>query len=137
MTAGEHELIALGDSDRTVAKDDDIRGRTVIDVGGEEIGKIDDLLIDAEEQKVRFLIVASGGFLGIGEQKSYIPVDAVASVDDDRVRIDQSRERLRSAPVYDPDLINDVAYNEDVFAFYGLEPFWSAGYTYPTYPFYR
>jgi len=137
MTADDHELVALGDSGKTLTEDDDIRGRDVKDAGGEDIGKVDDLLIDTAEGRVRFLIVASGGFLGLGEQKSYIPVDAVSDVTKDEVRVDQSRERLRTAPAYDPDLINDVTYNESVFGYYGLAPFWSAGYAYPAYPFYR
>ena len=137
MNVNEHELIALGDSDKTLAKEDDIRGRDVKDVGGEDLGKVDDLLVDTAEEKVRFLVVGSGGFLGLGEQKSYIPVDAVTDVTEREVRIDQSREKLRSAPAYDPELINDVAYNEDVFGYYGLAPFWSAGYVYPMYPFHR
>lgn len=137
MNAKEHELVAIGDSGQTVADEDDIRGRDVKDVSGEDIGKVDDLLIDTTERKVRFLVVASGGFLGLGEHRSYIPVDAVAGVDDDAVRIDQSREKLRSAPAYDPELINDERYNTDVFGYYGLAPFWSAGYVYPAYPYGR
>lgn len=137
MAAMENELVALGDSDKTIAREDDIRGRSVKDADGEDLGKVDDLLVDTTEEKVRFLVVASGGFLGLGEQKSYVPVDAVTSVGEDTVQIDQSRERLRTAPAYDPELVNDTTYNENVFGYYGLAPFWSAGYMYPTYPYYR
>ncbi|WP_298868363.1 PRC-barrel domain-containing protein [Microbacterium sp.] len=137
MNAMEHELVALTHSDQTIAQDDDIRGRIVKDAGGEEIGKVDELLIDSIEGKVRFLVVASGGFLGLGEQKSYIPVDSVSGVSADDVHIDQSSKQLRKAPAYDPELINDPAYNEDVYGFYGLAPFWAAGYAYPSYPYYR
>lgn len=34
-----------------------------------------DLLIDDQEHKVRFLLVEHGGFIGLGETKSFIPVD--------------------------------------------------------------
>ncbi|UWF77301.1 PRC-barrel domain-containing protein [Microbacterium neungamense] len=135
MDTPQHELVSLADSDRTVAEEDDIRGRTVRDPDGEEIGKVEDLLVDTEENKVRFLVVASGGFLGLGEHRSYIPVDAVTGIRDDEVRIDQSRERLAGAPGYDPELINDREYNEGVFGYYGYTPFWAAGYVYPAYPY--
>lgn len=131
-----HELVALGDSEESIAISDDIRGRHVKDADGEDLGSVDDLLIDTTERKVRFVIVASGGFLGLGAQKSYIPVEAVVGVGDDIVHIDQSRDRVRTAPAYDPELINDPTYNEGVLEYYGLAPFWSAGYVYPTYPYY-
>ena len=84
MNTAAPELIALGDSDLILAReDDDIRGRTVRDSSGGEVGEVDDLLIDTQDERVRFLVVASGGFLGIGAEKSYIPVDAVVGVDEE------------------------------------------------------
>lgn len=72
------QLLKLGDTGKTVAdKSEDIRGYSVRTASGKEIGEIDELLVDAAEEKVRFLIVASGGFLGIGKDKTFIPVDAV------------------------------------------------------------
>ena len=55
-------LITLGDQGNTIADPtQDIRGRTVIDADGTKIGRIADLLVDLEEQKVRFLRVEDGG----------------------------------------------------------------------------
>lgn len=133
----DNEIVPLHDSDQTIAADDDIRGRTVRDAGGEEVGEVENLLIDTTERKVRFLVVASGGFLGLGEHRSFIPIDAVTGVDDDEVRIDQSREQMAGAPAYDPELINDREYNENVLGYYGYTPFWAAGYAYPAFPYYR
>ncbi len=41
---------------------DDIRGCKVYDSSGQEIGKVDDLIVDESERKVRFMQVGSGGF---------------------------------------------------------------------------
>jgi sporulation protein YlmC with PRC-barrel domain len=58
-------LVRLSDTELTVADPAaDMRNRKVVDRDGEEIGEVDDLLIDAPEKRVRFLEVASGGFLG-------------------------------------------------------------------------
>jgi hypothetical protein len=55
-------LVRLSNTDLTVAdRADDIRGLDVLDISGEELGEVDDLLIDNAERKVRFLEVASGG----------------------------------------------------------------------------
>ena len=57
------QLVKPGDTGKTVAdKNEDIRGYTVRTASGEEIGKVDDLLV-----------VASGGFLGIGRTRRSSP----------------------------------------------------------------
>lgn len=130
-------LVKLTDTDETIiSSDEDIRGRHVKDKSGEDLGKVDELLIDTTENKVRFLIVASGGFLGLGEQKSFIPVDAVTQVQDEEVRIDQTRERVAGAPAYDPELVEVEGFYNDIYGYYGYTPYWGAGYLYPGYPYY-
>ena len=81
-------LIKLGDTDLTVASpDEDIRGRSVIDSAGKKIGEVSALIIDDTEARVRFMQVATGGFLGIGDKHFLIPVDAITSIDKDNVYI--------------------------------------------------
>lgn len=75
---GTATLRRLSDSSLTVANpDDDIRRRKVADRNGDECGEIDDLKIDDREQRVGFMRVGTGGFLGIGETKLTIPIDAM------------------------------------------------------------
>jgi len=113
---------------------EDIRGRKVVDTKGEDVGDVDDLMIDDTEKKVRFLRVASGGFLGMGAQKFLIPVDAIKHIRDDKVVINHDREKIATSPAYDPDVVNERYYN-DVYGYYGYRPFWGAGYMYPGYPY--
>ncbi len=115
-------------------KAEDIRGRKVVDAAGEEIGKIDALLVDDQENKVRFLRVASGGFLGMGKSKVLIPVEAIKKIVEDVVRIDQTRDHVSNAPGYDPDLVDD-RYFDGLYDHYGYQPYWGAGYVYPAYPY--
>jgi sporulation protein YlmC with PRC-barrel domain len=133
MTGNESStLYTLGDRGQTVSGSaNDVRGREVKDKDGAGIGKVVDLLIDEQENKVRFLLVEHGGFLGFGEQKTLIPVDAVTTVTEDEVHIDQSGERIKSAPGYDPDLVNDRPYHSGLYDYYGYAPYWGAGYMYP------
>ena len=130
------KLHPLEESDLTTREPaEDVRSRKVVDAGGDEIGKVDDLLIDEDERRVRFLRVASGGFLGIGQDHVLIPIDAIASITDDTVHIDQTREHVAGAPRYQPDLVSE--YVRSVYGYYGLQPFWGAGYHYPTHPYFR
>ncbi len=131
-------LTKLKDSGHTVAHpDEDVRGRTVKDKAGDDLGKVDDLLIDTADRKVRFLVVEAGGFLGIGETESFIPVDAITQITPDEVKIDQSRDRVAGAPRYDPNLaVEENDYYESLYSYYGFTPFWGAGYVYPGFPYY-
>ncbi len=112
-------LSKLSDTNMTVkTTDEDIRGRNVKDKDGDDVGKVDDLLIDDRDQKVRFMQVESGGFLGLGETKSFIPVDAITRITEDDVFINQSRAHVAGAPRYDPGLA-EQDYYRNVYGYYG------------------
>jgi sporulation protein YlmC with PRC-barrel domain len=129
-------LRTIGDDNlETSNPAEDVRGRKVVDRAGEDIGHVEDLLVDDREHKVRFLRVAAGGFLGLGEAKFLIPVDAITKVDDKTVHVDQTRDHVASGPRYDPKLI-DEPYLNSVYGHYGYGPYWGAGYLYPMFPFY-
>ncbi len=113
----------------------DIRSRKIEDANGESLGKIEGLLIDDQENKVRFLRVASGGFLGVGQDTALIPVEAITKIGKDVVRVNQTRERISAAPTYNPSLIDDRYYT-GLYGYYGYGPYWAAGYAYPSYPYY-
>lgn len=130
-------LVKLSDSGQILADPaEDIRDRQVRDRDGNDIGKIDDLLIDGEHRKVRFLIVEHGGILGFGTTPSFIPVDAVIRIEDEAVHVNESGDRVAGAPRYDPDL-RDRPDFENLYGYYGYAPFWAPGYVYPGYPYYR
>ena len=124
----DSRLIKLGRSNLIVDDPrDDVRGRQVVTVDGEKLGEVDDLLVDKAEGTVRFLEVGSGGFLGIGEHKSLIPVDAVTSVDEYHVYIDRSRDHVAAAPAYHPQVVATDPYLNDIYEHYGYAPPWVPG----------
>lgn len=130
-------LVRLANTDDTIASgDDDIRGRRVLDKTGQDLGKIDALLVDQDAQKVRFIEVATGGFLGIGKEKSLIPVDAITHIGDDIVQLDQSSETVAGAPSYDPEVVENTngEYLAGAYGYYGMMPYWGLGYRSPMYP---
>ena len=105
----------------------------MVDKNNKPIGKIDALLLDEKEQKIRFLEVASGGFLGLGEAKSFIPVDAITKLTDDVVHINQTAEHVAGAPAYDPALANQTHFYDNTYGYYGVMPFWGMNYIYPNF----
>jgi sporulation protein YlmC with PRC-barrel domain len=122
--------LMLGDTEQ------DVRGRKVIDRFGHEIGTVSALFIDRPEQKLRMLEVSAGGFLGVGARHVLLPVDAITAIAEREVHVNQSREHVVKSPAYDPSLIERPAagYWEPFYGYYGLSPYWSAGYMYPHFP---
>ncbi|MEO8748786.1 MAG: PRC-barrel domain-containing protein [Allobranchiibius sp.] len=110
---------------------DDMRGRKVTDKDGKDIGKVHDVFVDDRERKARFLLVEHGGFLGMGEKKSFIPVDAISRTTSDDVYIRDTGDHIAEAPGYDPGLVNDRSYQSSMYDYYDCVPYWSAGYSYP------
>ncbi len=92
LADGATKLVALTRSRLDVADPRD-------DVRGEEVGTVDDLLIDNDQHKVPILEIEHGGILGIGADYYLVPVGAVARVTPDEVHIDGERARLRTSPV--------------------------------------
>lgn len=130
------KLVRLSDTNLSLERAaEDVRGCKVRDAQGDQIGHVDDLMIDDAQKKVRFLVVAAGGFLGIGEKRFWIPVDAVTAVTEEEVAVDSTVEHIKSAPVYDPEVVPSPPYVNDVYEYYGIAPYWGAGYIYPPYPY--
>jgi sporulation protein YlmC with PRC-barrel domain len=135
MTDRTRTLVRLSDSQQTIADPaEDVRGRTVRDHDGEEVGKVEDLLIDPHAREVRFLRVEHGGILGFGATPSFVPVDAVARITDDEVHLARAGQDIAGAPAYDPDLVDQRPYFESLYGYYGYMPYWSPGYMYPGFP---
>lgn len=137
VTDRSQTLVRLADVDWTLASDsEDIRGRKVVDEGGDEIGEVSDLMVDQDEHKVRFMLISSGGFLGLGKTHTMIPIDAISRIDEDEVTLNRTRDFIAQAPMYDPDVVPQTDYWTNMYGYYGATPYWAPGYTYPGYPYY-
>jgi hypothetical protein len=62
------------------------------------MGSVEDLYVDRQEREVRFLEVGAGGFLGIGEKRFLVPVEAVTKVSEDRVTVEPDRTEKAEGP---------------------------------------
>jgi sporulation protein YlmC with PRC-barrel domain len=123
-------LVRLSDSEFILEdKTQDIRGLDVYDKDGDEIGTVDGLYVDEEERKVRFLDVAAGGFLGLGEKHFLVPAEAVREVNEDGVVVDHSREKVAGSPPFDTSVVPQAPYQRGIYGYYGYAR--SGGRAYP------
>ena len=112
-------MVLLSDSVYLVIDpDQDVRGRKVLDRDGNEIGEVDDLIIDGE-QKVRLLRVKHGGLFGVGATPLFIPVEAIARVTGEEVAVSRSRVQMAAAPQYDPTVVDGDSYFAELYRYYG------------------
>ena len=104
-------------------------GDKVVDVTGNEVGKIEELMIDVINGQVAYAVLSFGGFLGIGDKLFAIPWSRL-SVDEasHRFVINVTKETLENAPGFDkdnwPDL-DDLDYANGVYNHYGAQPYWT------------
>ncbi len=135
MDKNAARLLKLSDSTLTLERpEEDLRGKAIFDSDGEQIGKVDDLFVDEQERKARFLLIHSGGFLGLGSEHFLVPIDAIEKVDSNGVHLAHDVEHIAGAPKYDPAIVDDQYYT-NVYGYYGYGPYWGPGYMYPAYPF--
>ena len=100
--------------------------RTVVDVDGEVLGSISDLMLDLERGCVAYAIVATGGFAGIGERLFAVPWGVLRAAGQDFV-LECRRAALETAPAFDRDhwpLTPAHWWHERVHAHYHSRPYW-------------
>ena len=121
------------------SQEDDVRGMGVVDLNGHRLGDVDDLVVDKQHCRARLLVVTSGGLLGLPPTQRLIPVDAVTRIDD-RVHVNQSlgHNRGDASPLetgqqaeYDRQLAEAPPPYAEVYAHFGVTPFWAMDYITP------
>jgi sporulation protein YlmC with PRC-barrel domain len=76
-------------------------GASVKNAQGENLGKIDELVIDPQDARIKAAVVSIGGLLGIGAKSVAVPWNKVtigSDKDRDTVVIAMEKEELEQAP---------------------------------------
>ena len=80
----------------------DIKGARVTNFQNQDIGEIDEVLIEPDTGQIRFAVLSVGGFLGLGSTKVAVPWLAFQTVTErGRIKymmLDATKERLEKAP---------------------------------------
>ncbi|MGD9647429.1 MAG: PRC-barrel domain-containing protein [Pirellulales bacterium] len=103
---------------RTVAKARHYRlssltGMQVRNPNGEELGEIEDYVIDMQSGRISYVALSFGGFLGLGDKLFAIPFKAMSlqrdADDNDYFVLAVPKEKLEKAPGFDQDHWPNVA----------------------------
>ncbi|QGZ63532.1 PRC-barrel domain-containing protein [Paraburkholderia acidisoli] len=133
---GNGARIVGSDSSRTagpgpsVMASSTLDGDRVFSSNGDEVGKVKDIMIDVQSGRIAYMVMSSGGFLGIGDKLLAVPWNAL-TLDADRkcFVLDLTSERVKNAPGFDkghwPSMA-DRTWASSVHQYYGREPYWGS-----------
>jgi len=101
-----------------------LTGNEVRNAAGEDLGKIEDLMIDTETGEVSYAVLSFGGFMGIGDKLFAVPLQAMRlDTDEEAFVLNESKERLENAPGFDKEHwpnSADKKWQHDVRSYYNL-----------------
>ncbi|HLH00034.1 MAG TPA: PRC-barrel domain-containing protein [Bryobacteraceae bacterium] len=114
---------------RRVLSASTIKGDDVKNRADENLGSIQDLMIDLESGRIAYAVLSFGGFLHMGNKLFAIPWSAF-TVDEDRkcLILDADKSTLENAPGFDKDNWPDMAdqtWGERIYSYYGQTPYWT------------
>jgi sporulation protein YlmC with PRC-barrel domain len=97
--------------DQSEHKDKSIRLSELMDADlktqdGDNLGNLQDVLINPESGTIDFAVVGRGGFLGIGERHVPVPWKSVKMESQDEFTVKVSSEQLKNAPTLDRNYSN-------------------------------
>ena len=105
-----------------------ILGDSVVNRTGENLGKIEELMLDLEKGRVAYAVLSFGGFLGMGEKLFAIPFEALKlDATREHFTLDVDQNKLKNAPGFDrnhPPQASDRTWGAEVYKFYGYKPYW-------------
>jgi sporulation protein YlmC with PRC-barrel domain len=94
----------------------------------EDLGTIEELMIDPDSGCVAYAVLCFGAFVGSGDKLYAVPWERLQLDPSDRVLIfDWESDRLEGAPCFDqndwPDFA-DSSWEREIHNYYGTRPYW-------------
>lgn len=122
MTGGKHHRA------RRVLSSSSLEGDRVRNSAGEDLGKIEDIMIDIPSGRIAYAVISFGGFLGLGDKLFAVPWDAFTLDEGSKEFIlNVEKKALEDAPGFDKDNWPDMAdpdFGSQVYGHYGYKPYW-------------
>jgi len=105
-----------------------LTGDRVRNGAGEDLGKVEQIMIEISSGRVAYVVLSFGGFLGIGDKLFAVPWSALRLDEGEHEFIlDVDRQTLDNAPGFNKDAWPDMAdasFATAVHQHYGKAPYW-------------
>jgi sporulation protein YlmC with PRC-barrel domain len=95
---------------------------------GEDLGKIEEVMIDMEIGRVAYAVLSFGGLWGLGSKWVPVPWDAVTLRPDEKVLLLKiEKEKIEKAPNFEAATLPELAnrqWGAVIHTYYGYPPYW-------------
>jgi sporulation protein YlmC with PRC-barrel domain len=104
---------------------DKVHGTDIYNRNGDNLGEVENVMIDKHTGKVAYAVVTFGGFLGIGAERRALPWSVLTyDVDKGGYVVAAADDVLRQAPLYGPEAERDPEWGNRVHGLFGVPPYW-------------
>ena len=103
-------LVRLARHQHPAPPDQELRKKDVFDSGSWHIGHVENLYVEEDSRRLRFVDVVTSGFLGLGRKHCLVPVEAITEQAPGSItlEVDQRTLESESAPTFlNPQLVPD------------------------------
>ena len=109
-------------------KTSNIVGTRVVSRTNEDLGKVEEVVIDVFNGRIAYLVLSFGGFLGLGEKLYAVPWKALHYDNETQVYVlNLTKDQIERAPGFEKETwpeFTDERWNRTVHDYYELPPFW-------------
>lgn len=115
-------------SSNIVKANNEVIGVDVKNGANEDLGEIQEVMLDKLTGKVAYVVLESGTFLGMGGKLFALPWRSLSyDAANDCFRLNIDKERLKLAPGFDKDHWPDMAdrtWGQNISTFYNTKSYW-------------
>ena len=105
-----------------------LKNEKVRNPAGEDLGNMEDYMIDLDNGWIAYSVLSFGGFLGMGDKLFIVPWNALTLDTKNKCFIlNVDKERLKQAPGFDKDHWPDTTspdWSSQIYSFYRVTPYW-------------
>ena len=113
---------------RRVLSASTLSGNSVRNTAGDNLGTIDEIMIDIPTGRVAYAVLSFGGFLGMGDKLFAVPWSALKVDEDEKCFIlNVDKPTIEAAPGFDKDNwpnMSDTTWGSEISSYYHVKPYW-------------
>jgi sporulation protein YlmC with PRC-barrel domain len=106
-----------------------LSGDKVRNPQGEDLGKVEDFMLDLDSGRIVYAVLSFGGVMGVGNKLFAVPPAALTIDKEEKCLVlDVDKGQLERAPGFDKDNWPDLAdprLGSEIYSYYGRRPYWS------------
>ena len=111
-----------------VKANEEVVGRKVVNAQKENLGKVEEVMLDSADGRVAYAVLSFGGFLGVGNKLFAVPWNALHYDTTEKTFVlNADKKLLENAPGFDKDNWPDMAehtFRSNVYGYYKAQPYW-------------